>query len=1061
MSNGKIDLTLDPNKKIEARNAKIINIAKKVSIGLLVVIILVLVAFLAKNVIKKEIPSQDGSVTKSSESTGTLQQVNQYYKARDPWDVFKPVNFVFPEKNGFKVPGTDQCQVYTYENIFADEEYGSSLDVTNNVKPNINSVFLDYVNGLNHIGGDFKCISQDQIEAQNVSKTCKNDNSTFNSCYLSSGEIVQRGVSITYPYQCTNLPKCTGKLGSLSLNFGLEELFDQARVNGNTKCIGISTISVPTDYNTLYPQGTDLQFYENSGLIKVDTTLPPETTSFPVTLKNETCNPRAVSQKLLFNRYTFGETQQTSGNTSSQELGYKISDTGLYTEILFKPLNAYLDYEFSGTGSISSLKLVSGGKDYPSGSFGYITSLKENGLPSLSNRANVSFDVTQVNKSVIKGSIIIIEGGSDYQQGQQYFISKGTCPYNEETDALVEVISVYETNPNLVLRKRNTTSIAEGIKWMFFPQVDLSSVRYPITQRCNFLNPTTLSNGDYTILSTTLQENQLFNKTNINGAVKQSSFSVGNIEDLVKSELLPGYCQDFTPNYPSQTFQNLTPGCKLNPTYFYDYIITTIDGDNIQLPSTDPLFFFIPDNPESVQNYTTGSTITDGTCKVQVLDFANNICEFSPEYFQNSNGSVTNFETLPRGVNTTLYKESDTGLVISVDVNEQPKSSSGNFVANTYTGISPVSQTTNSGGTTQGSGVIFDVSVGVGFNPNTSINSPIVSVDIKSTGSNYNIGDLLTLKSSEIGLSGYSNPVIKVVNVETEKFIFKAIPTTATASSSSNGTLSSTPESASIEEFPVRDLSFIGSITNNSLQISSDSIVNRGFNYSILQTVFLYQLSLTTKTFIDSTYQQNIENYISNTVSTATSSLSELISIIVTDILGNEYSGLTPAPHSLLPENNNSEFIKFNFLAESGMKLNPAPPQMVYGAEIFEGNQTLIDVFGSLQINKGKDIENFFISTKAGGRETSVTYLKSLQYEALKYTPVNNNEISTQSNIILGKYIPYTSFTPMENVPGSNSDLPTGVSGTLYNNNFSVIIPYGLNDLYNTNITLQNIQNIN
>ena len=90
----------------------------------------------------------------------------------------------FQDKQNYSVTGTNSCQVYTYENLEAENEYGSTLDTVAQTKPSLNNVFNDFVNGLNHTGGLFSCISEDQINAVNKNRSCLNDNSTHNKCPL-------------------------------------------------------------------------------------------------------------------------------------------------------------------------------------------------------------------------------------------------------------------------------------------------------------------------------------------------------------------------------------------------------------------------------------------------------------------------------------------------------------------------------------------------------------------------------------------------------------------------------------------------------------------------------------------------------------------------------------------------------------------------------------------------------------------------------------------------------------------------------------------------------------
>tara|TARA_R110000772_G_scaffold92854_2_gene189867 strand:- start:288 stop:797 length:510 start_codon:yes stop_codon:yes gene_type:complete len=152
------------------------------------------------------------------------------------------------------------------------------------------------------------------------------------------------------------------------------------------------------------------------------------------------------------------------------------------------------------------------------------------------------------------------------------------------------------------------------------------------------------------------------------------------------------------------------------------------------------------------------------------------------------------------------------------------------------------------------------------------------------------------------------------------------------------------------------------------------------------------------------------------------------------------------------------------------MKLNPSPQQMIYGGQITIGNVTLTEEFAGLNINDVKGITNYFLSQKSKF-DTDVVYLKSLQYPSLGYSETSENQVNTNTPIILGKFIPYSSFTPMTrsrrsergidyaNSIGFNNvkaeellGLPEITEPLQYNNNYTQIIPYGLDEVYNTDI---------
>ena len=163
---------------------------------------------------------------KTTAKTGGKPSINDkgddsYFKTIDPWNNSENIPYRF---NGVSVPNTDQCNIYTYENLYSGSEYNSPLNiVSNGIKPNLETVFDDYINGLNHVeSSDYKlnCTGPDQIQANFTSKKCKSKIGTSPSnliCYNPLGQRINPGETSEYPVNCgTSI--CGGQLGTFSFN---------------------------------------------------------------------------------------------------------------------------------------------------------------------------------------------------------------------------------------------------------------------------------------------------------------------------------------------------------------------------------------------------------------------------------------------------------------------------------------------------------------------------------------------------------------------------------------------------------------------------------------------------------------------------------------------------------------------------------------------------------------------------------------------------------------------------------------------------------------------------
>lgn len=1064
---------------------KMNTILKKTVIAVTVITVVIMISFFVINSINNIETRDKGSVTKSKKSG--ISSTDTYYTPTPVWGTSSSVAYEYQVgDNKYPINETAKCQVYTYENLAGENEFSSTLDVVSQARPNINTVFDDYVNGLNHIGGINPCISEDQIYAVNVGKTCSNDNSSHNKCYNNYGKVIPKGESISYPGRCTQLKTCEGRLGSLSLNFKVEN----NRINGKTMCIGVSQIQVPTQIynapNDSFPD-IDLSYYIEDGIVVENSSLGVCDSYYPVTLRNEICNTRSARQKFLVTNYKFGPQQQKEGENSSEQENTFVPDSeGIYTSIIYKPLNAYLDMEFSDSGGIAEIKLTSPGTCYQANT-------KYNVIPFGSGALewelqNIGSDANEKDKKKVAqvlisglsgsnnevGSFIISDTGAGYTKGTcVYFSDIGPSSYG--TSATGIITSIYETNPKIVLRKIPSPSEFQDIKWIFMPSLDLSSQRFPTQQRCNFIQQAETSKNEYSLLTIPLEKNTVF---------IESQFE-GNNNFEMKSD----YCTGIVTQYPAITFQNLTQFGTLNPFSFYNYSVKSTKGHS---PSQGEPHPFKLERNGTLRNFTTGETFQDGNSTILVTDFSKNILQFPANYFINTTGSVLSYFPVPPGTveNSSpndIYKLSDSGLIKQIKVNNNGSLGTSRVViTGSYSNVSPIKAETSSGESSSGTSASFDIQVTASVDLLHGKDTPnIIISSISNQGINYNVGDILTINSSDIGLSGFSNPSLEVEETELEKFIFTSIPMRIQSGNPLILELESNPFENTSTEYPIRDFTVIGTLTTSqespntlNFEVYNDIVMDRGTGMVENYNMLMLQLDLKTSGIIDTTRFNNLVTYLRAknflNLSNDSSSYKKLIWINPTEVQTNQYGGDIPAPVSLV-DDPGTGYYQFNFLSGSKMVLNPSPQQIVYAGEVVFQNLTLIEEFILLKINRVDEITKYFFSQKSG-IDTNVTYLKSLQYDKLKYSTTEDNNISEGDKIVLGRFIPYTSFTPMkrkkisrldkfkatfENLSSNrtykinlnvDSQLPTEPDNTVYNDNYAQLIPYGLDSVYKTNV---------
>ena len=996
----------------DCNNSKPLKTVYNTSIAFLVIILLVMFGLVMTGIIKKTFGKTDSRPVTKNE----IAEVEKYYQPIDRWTTpeNKEYKYQVSNNNFIDVTGTNKCRTYTYENIFIDRGFKRTFNDTEATTPNFNNVFIDYFNGFNHIGGDHRCLSEDQLKVVNNSKTCKTIAETsYNACYTVFGEEVSVGTSIGYTTHCETQNNCEGFVSNISLNF---ELGENQKINSNTRCINIDKIKVPSKiFND-----NNFDYYKSIGILQLDKTLPNDTTVYPIQISSQYCNTKRTNQKFLVTNHRFEKTQEKTGNESKTVTKFVPDVTGLYTSLEFKPLNSYLDIIFEDSGGIAELSITKGGSGYALLDEYSLTAVN----PTIGKGTGGKVVASVVNDSGEITSLTLSQQGEDYSIGTCYNLVAvgGISP--PTTEAEVIITNIYKTNPKYVLRLNNSDNLTENVKWISMPSLDLSKARFPTQQRCNLVNPIKGNDGN-SIIPEFLTKSTVFNKSNLSGG---------------KINMERGYCSKTIDFYPTQNFRVETQNCRVNPFNFYNYSVRTTKGNQPNQKNKNP---FVLVKKQTGRVFSTGEVFQDGDCDILVQNATGPICSFPVNYFKNTGNGVLTFlgktDGQPHG---KYYKDSDIGLISTFTVTQQPADQV-TYKTGTYTNISPVSVTG------KGEGATFDIDLRAVYQPNQNIYAPRVELKTTDQGKDYNTGDVLTFSGTSIGLN--SDYKIQITEVEMESFTFVSIPM------NSKYQLAPDPINASENDFPNRGFVVEAQLQSVGAIEFAPTANSAGFGMELNRNIYFYQTNTKKGELTNNAYYNNLVEFLKTPQTaalnrnTTTPINNKLIYATPTSIQDVEYSGNLPAPASL--GINQGTKLGFNFLNYSDMVLSPSPPQLVYGGEIISNNKILVEVMADLGINETDDVENFFINNK-NGIDTNITFIKSLQYTSLNYSEENNNSVENKSEIVLGKFIPYSNFTSMRIRNGNLPD-PETIDKTYYNYNRFQLIPYGLNNVYQAKIGTQ------
>ena len=383
--------------------------------------------------------------------------------------------------------------------------------------------------------------------------------------------------------------------------------------------------------------------------------------------------------------------------------------------------------------------------------------------------------------------------------------------------------------------------------------------------------------------------------------------------------------------------------------------------------------------------------------------------------------------------------------------------------------------------------------------------SKISSITLSSPGVNFSSGDTVIIPQTSIGgTSTGTSLTLGVSTVATETFIFKAAYKYV---DKNNTAFYFFPE----YEPPPSEYTFVNGgfetiavyTGNNQINFETRTDesyfepvgpISGGTGYEVGETMYLIQYGFNNFNLQNSKSQvsgKSVINYNVRGPDLNKVDVKSCIEVQVTKLQSAGYGYNEIAPGSLLGTDTTSSnfYLEYNFMDNAENTFNSCPQQIVYGgSSISTGGNLISSLSSKIKGNiKEKDIQEIFLSEEMRDPATGILFegtdsllnLKSLQVDRLGYRSVELNDLGsiveediTNASVALKRFIPYSSFTPaypekdkkdelsfINQINRGNDDTPVlmyGVSRYFYNQNYTQIIPYGIPDIYNNAIFIEN-----
>jgi len=1029
------------------------------------------------DILEKNIKKQDPPVLSST-----------YYQYINPWGDTQNIS-----QPNTKNIDTSKFNWFTYEN---------TLGIVK--KPSISTAVEDFENGFSHLSETQTCFDEDQLVFKTGKRTCDGKGSA--DCIGSLGERYNRGEVQELNISGTGqgIPPCTSTIGSLSFNFLQTQ--DNSPIDSGTRFMTFEKIFVSPKNLELLDGDKKTQFYTQEGsLFFTNSILNPKDEEFFPLIRYLGKQDSDFKQNIKLVRYSFSN-------------GYVLDEKGPYAEILFRPYSLYLTALFNNTkGQIEILEgvLPAGSDDYTPVQDSYTLSDKIRRLYLSGNEID-----TTCTCNIIGGKLDI----SVYKRGTQSIQANSRLTVegdNGEKTLGVNVSSTTYFSTFLTLSKNSKKWLLVppldigGGKVM--PREDrsqyvaslngppISSAWYKYSDRVSPYGPprkdgNALSNAlDGRDPLTTFGTN-LFKTKNIEVNSNTSVLFRSILENrpqtdtnLLPTSGAPGTCVwwEIVENDKHDQVgvvhsndkilvTNINFGSSLTnlgnsnsgmiyPNNFLEPFLKSVGKNNGFLdPSSSPFYSIQPwlgykDDFQRISSFETwdrykamlsyfmvttkgfsvkpGQKITDGQVTWQVTNPLGQVNVFGAEYFLDSNKegfSVTDFVVNTSAGNIPNYKQDLKGYVVSLDYSNYQIS--GSFQTDgSYSNL----KLTGSGST--GSGSTINVTVTQGS---------ITSVTVVTQGSGYQDGDI----------GSFSIPVQGKDSIEVSNLIISASDRLyfypAFAKNYAGQDIYKEDESG-----PVNKIMSFGflldqtklTIVNGNIKLNdkpSNCIISGGYGYNTGDQIGINQVDQDGNSTVDPDLSKKAYSIFNVTsVDTETGTIKS----------GNLISNQVPIDKEIP-----SDYFSYNFYVADpsqteSFSYGKSPQQIAYIPDEEEKNMNSVITTGTT-----KQITDYIFRVSPGGVTNNVG-LFTLQFPRLNYYPdtlydqTRNNTISIRENLVIGKFIPYSSYYS-ETMTTTRKVFVYGVPVTekippvktytyqIYNVNNCRFVPMAISQIYTRNI---------
>jgi hypothetical protein len=891
-----------------------------------------------------------------------------YFQKVPVWGDIKPEDIkIFDNKGSFSdISGTSICSLYTYQNEF---DIGGKIS--------LNSLFEDYDKGLVKRVGTVApiCLDSNQLLAYHGKHTCINKN---NGCINKFGNFTNFGTSEESTFNCgVNIPSCKGTIYNVSLNF---ELTPGESLNTNSKFLGISSLSVSSKrYRQLE---TENNYYFQQGLFREDKNITNENLYIP-DFYNDQYKSNSYRQQLKFNRYVFDD----------DSLTYEENSKGLFAEIIYSPINAYL-----------TSNLVNGEYQLQFLSFGttdYTKRINWVLMPEL------DLDPRKIptDNKYIKGNLKNLSSDATIYGPTT---PSSSSPYSNEQ--YKNYFSINSFLPPYKLIKKNDTIVS------------LRST-----------GSITATNGNPNIGSLT--------------APLSVTVNMENLSDPTRSRAYPSYAfraQNYGAGDPQKDINGASIGITRDFTDRNNNSSSVLSETNRYLlykptkDDKDGLSYYLSQNENETINFVINTTdndfaegdiIKDGEVLWEVLDTNSLVTSFAPSYFTSSVGLSGASEVTFNKTNTnSKYTKIKENIVSRINYSRINYNNNlvkpGTYSINLDNIDTDIPITNFNPDNIAVLDLVF-IPVDTARGKGVAIQSFIIS----EPGDSYINGQNFEIKGSAFGSNNTSNITGLQLQTSNQEVIFEAVP----MDSSNNVININKSTSDNIKVGLILDNEDV-IITNNKIT-GIGKIKQEGQGYNIGDIIYINQLDNQGNSLMGEEFNpENINN----------KNVGNLASIKVENLSSSGTSFNTPANYDLKRNTKGgtgnialtNDDIKYEFWSNSQGRYNNSPPQIAYGGD------GLINLLINNGVKSGKDLLGFFNSNKIPGTFlTSLDNIKTLQFRELNYigrkdtiSPGSVNTLSSFSQPVLGRFIPYSIFSHRDNI--------------FYNNNRTQLVPYGLNNIY-------------